>query len=363
MRENVKLGVVGLGRGRNVVTEIIGEKGVTLTAICDNNPKKLESAKKHFAEKGLSALECYDNFDDLLKSDIDAIFIATDAIYHVPFVIKALDAGKHVLSEIPTVNSLDEAIQLKKAVMSHPELKYMAGENCCYWAFIEAWKKMYEDGKFGEITYAESEYIHCRDYREMKPEEFNKNHWRYFNPAIKYLTHNLGPLLYIMNDKVKTVTCMRPDVKYNPYREYIKNDIALFKTEKGAVIKIHICFDSYVGFDHNFALFGTRGTIETDKVKPLEEAHSFARFSDIPGSIDEKVEIPVSLSFPGEQNGGHGGADRKMVMAFINCILNDTPSPIDVDMGIRMSLPGIFANESCEKGGMPVEIPDISNLI
>lgn len=357
--KTVKLGVVGLGRGRNVVSEIVNEKGVRLTAICDHNPEKRESAKEHFKALGLSNLECYDNFDDILKSDIDAIFIATDAIYHVPFVIKALDAGKHVISEIPTVNTLEEAKELKSAVKRHPELKYMAAENCCYWAFIQAWKKMYEEGKFGEISYAESEYLHSTDYRKMKPENYPKNHWRQFNPAIKYLTHNLGPLLYIMNDRVTTVTCMSPDIKYNPYRDVIKNDIALFKTAKGAVIKIHICFDAFVGFDHNFAMIGTRGTIETDKVKPLEEAHSFARFSDIPGSMDEKVEIPVTLSFPGEQNGGHGGADRKMMMDFIKCIIEDTNPPIDVDMGIRMSLPGIFANESCQKGGIPVEIPEI----
>ena len=80
------------------------------------------------------------------------------------------------------------------------------------------------------------------------------------------------------------------------------------------------------------------------------------------GSINEKVEIPVGLSFPGELNGGHGGADRKMMMAFINCILNDTDPPIDVDMGISMSLPGIYADESSKKGGALVEIPSVKDI-
>ncbi len=358
----VKLGVVGLGRGRWVVAEIVAEKEVQLTAICDHNPQKLEEAKKHFEELGVKDLECFDNYDDILKSDIDAIFIATDAICHVPYVIKALNAGKHVISEIPTVNSLEEAKELRKAVKSHPELKYMAAENCCYWAFIQAWKTMHDEGKFGEISYAESEYIHSEDYREIKAEDYPPTHWRSFNPAIKYLTHNLGPLLYIMGDRVTSVSCMVPDVKYNPYRKTVNNGVALFKTAKGAVIRILICFDAFVGFDHNFAMIGTRGSIETDKIKPLDDAHSFARFADIPGTLHEKVEIPVSLSFPGEYNGGHGGADRKMMMAFINCILEDTDPPIDVDLGIRMSLPGIYANESSLQGGALVEIPDVEDF-
>jgi hypothetical protein len=33
-----------------------------------------------------------------------------------------------------------------------------------------------------------------------------------------------------------------------------------------------------------------------------------------------------------------------MVLDFARCILEDTESPIDVDMGINMSLPGIIAD-------------------
>lgn len=357
----VKLGVVGLGRGKDVVSEIIGEESVRLTAICDHNPEKLQIAVEHFKKKGVEGLQCYDNYDAILASDIDAIYIATDAICHVPYVIKALDAGKHVISEIPAVNSVEEAKMLKAAVNAHPELKYMTGENCCYWAFIETWKKMYEDGKFGQAVYAESEYLHCSDFRTYKEEDYPKNHWRTFNPAIHYLTHNLGPLLYIMDDKVVSVTCMVPDTRYNPYKAgpESENGVALFKTAKGAVIRILICFGAYVGFDHNFKLIGTRGTVETDMVKPLDEAHSFARLSEIPGTLDHKIEIPVALKYEGENSGGHGGADKKMMMAFVKSIIDDTKPPIDVDMGIRMTIPGIYAHESAMNGGMTVEIPDI----
>lgn len=355
--KTVKLGVVGLGRGA-IVSDIFGEESITLTAICDRNVEKLEKVSKEFAEKGQHPAE-FTDFEDLLKADIDAVYIATDAIDHVSYVIRAMDAGKHVISEIPTVNSLEEAKALKAAVKSHPELKYMAGENCCFWAFIEAWKAMYEEGKFGEAMYAESEYIHSKDFREFREEDYPPDHWRSFNPAIKYLTHNLGPLLYIMDDYCVSVTCMEPDVRYNPYVKTPRNGVALFKTAKGAVIRILTVFDAFVGFDHNFSIIGTRGTIETDKTKPLEVAHSFARFSDIPGSIDEKVEIPVTLKFPNESEGGHGGADKKMLLAFAKCIIEDTEPPIDVDMGIRMTLPGILAHESAMQGGTAIEIPQI----
>jgi predicted dehydrogenase len=355
----VKLGVVGLGRGKNVSIELINEKNVALSAICDKNPELLEKARQDYTKAGFRDFESFSSFEDMIeKADIDAVFIATDAIYHVPYVIKALDHGKHVISEIPAVNSIEEAKALKAAVKSHPELKYMTGENCCYWAFIQAWKSMYDEGKLGQAIMAESEYIHSCDIRERTQENYDKNHWRYFNPAIKYLTHNLGPLLYIMDDECVSVSCMNPSQKYNPYRPD-KNSIAIFRTKKGAVIRIRIVFDAFVGFDHNFEIIGTKGTVETDKTKPLDTAHTFARFMDVPGSLDEKIDIPVTLRFPGENDGQHGGADLKMMRAFIKCIIEDTEPPIDVDLGIRMTVPGIIAAESAERGGELLEIPEI----
>ena len=359
-KDIVRLGVVGLGRGLDVVKTVVGESGVKLVAICDKNPKKIQNAVKVLTEMHVDELQTFDNYDDMLMTDIDAVMVATDAVCHVPFVVKALNSGKHVLSEIPAINSVEEAKLLKTAVKSHPDLKYMAGENCCYWAFIQMWKKMYEDGKFGQVVYAEGEYLHSEDYRTCEPYPV-ENHWRSYNPAIKYLTHNLGPLLYILDDQCVSVTCMESDVKYSPYKSGPQNAVALFRTKKGTIIKILISFGAYVGFDHNFRLIGTKGTIATDLVKPLDDAHSFAQLSDIPGSIDGKIEIPIGLQFPGESAaGGHGGADKKMIMDFISCILNDTAVPIDVDRGIRMSLPGIIAHESAVKGSIPLDIIDIT---
>ena len=47
----------------------------------------------------------------------------------------------------------------------------------------------------------------------------------------------------------------------------------------------------FVGFDHNFEIVGTRGTVETDKTKHVNEAHYFARLMDIPGSREAKSRI------------------------------------------------------------------------
>ena len=362
----VKLGIVGCCRGTNIARTIAGDADVKITALCDLLPDRIKTAHTDF-EKNFKAegIEEYTDFDEMLaKADIDAVVIATGANVHVPFAVKALDAGKHVLSEIPAVYSLEEAKKLKAAVKAHPELKYMLAENCCYWAFIQSWKCMYEDGKFGDIVYAESEYLHTKPKEEYKP--YNADTWRSTNHAIRYLTHNLGPLLYIMDDRCVSVTCYESDIKYNPYRKAPATGVALFKTAKGAIIRILICFGAYAGFDHNFELMGTEGMIATDKNKLCYQANCFARLSEIPGTFNKKMEIPVSTAYRNEygfeEGGGHGGADGKMMRAFIDCVINDTKPPIDIDLAINMSIPGILAEESAANGGSAIDIPSADEL-
>ena len=349
----VRLGVVGLLRG-HCAASLIGDADVQIRAICDKNPTLLAEKRQYYTDRGVADLLCFEAYEDMLCSDIDAVYVATDKPLHTRHVIQALEAGKHVISEIPVIETVEEAKLLRDAVTAHPGLKYMTGENCCYWAFIEEWKRMHEAGAFGDIVYAEAEYLHSIEPDKIKP--YTTKHWRKYNPAITYLTHSLGPLLHIMNDRCVSVSCIAPESHYNPYKKGAQNGVALFRTAKGAVIRIFIGFGMYVGYDHNFALYGTRGTILTDKTKPLEEAHSFAKLYDTPDTFERFVEIPVKLSETDDVY-GHGGVDAKMIRDFIKCIIEDTEPPIDVDMGIRISLPGIIATESAKRGGALLEIP------
>lgn len=354
----IKVGVVGTGRGASLACKAFSNPKCELAAMCDKNPDQIRWGRDlmdKYGGKGKQIAE-FTDYDEMLRSDIDAVIVATDAIYHVPIVKKALNAGKHVLSEIPAINTVDEAYELKAAVRAHPELTYMAAENCCYWAFVEAWKKMREDGRFGEVVYAEGEYLHAMHPDEFAPSNYPEGHWRTTNPAIKYLTHELGPLLYIMDDRCVSVTCMEPDIIYNPHFPKKKaNGVALFKTEKGAVIRILICFGAYASYDHNFRLFGTRGLIETDHMKMVSQAHSFANLYDVPGTFVKKIDIPVTE----KSASGHGDGDDNMFNDFIESILHGTEPRLNIDKAIEMSLPGILAHESAMQGGVPIEIPKI----
>ena len=164
----IRLGILGAYRGFMITKGVRKTDDFEIAAICDKNQERLDSAMKELAEEGITTALGFTDYEQMLRSDIDAVLVATDAPLHVKHTLMALNAGKHVLSEIPSVYSVEEAKILKDAVYAHPELKYMTAENCCFWENIKSMKRIYEDGKIGTVVYAESEYLHC----EKTPEEY-----------------------------------------------------------------------------------------------------------------------------------------------------------------------------------------------
>ena len=92
----IRVGVVGTGRGKAFITYINGlmkEFGMELVAICDIWEEKL---KKVGQELNVAT---YIDYEKFLEHDMDAVILANYFHEHAPFAIKALEAGKHVLSE------------------------------------------------------------------------------------------------------------------------------------------------------------------------------------------------------------------------------------------------------------------------
>ena len=53
---------------------------------------------------------------------------------------------------------------------------------------------------------------------------------------------------------------------------------------------------------------------------------------------------------------GHGGADYVLLEDYINALLTGGKPPISLREGLRMTLPGIYAEMSAKQGGKLLEI-------
>ena len=114
MEKIFKIGVVGVARGSTMCGVFANAfKNTTVTAICDKNPKAVESVR-HLLRPDVHV---YDDFDEFLKEDLDAVVLSNFFHEHAPMAIKAMEAGMAVLSETTAGGTLGECVQLVSCSM------------------------------------------------------------------------------------------------------------------------------------------------------------------------------------------------------------------------------------------------------
>jgi predicted dehydrogenase len=92
-----------------------------VTAIASRNEDKAKAVAKQ-----LGLPKAYGSYEKLLAdTDIDAVYIPLPNHLHIPWTVKALESGKHVLCEKPIGLTVAEAQGLLDKARKHPQLKVM----------------------------------------------------------------------------------------------------------------------------------------------------------------------------------------------------------------------------------------------
>src|SRR3954470_21214346 len=101
------LGVLGLGEGRSIISAGVHSELWDVVALCDLNQ---ELGRERCAEFGLSEKILTTSLDALLANPaVDVVGIYTPDRLHAEHVIRALQAGKHVICTKPFIDRLDQA--------------------------------------------------------------------------------------------------------------------------------------------------------------------------------------------------------------------------------------------------------------
>ena len=358
---SLKIGIAGLRRGLSFVNVFNSHDDCRLVAVCD-----LDLGRAEETGKRLDAV-AFSNYDEFCEYDLDAIVVATPWPVHTECSIKAMVAGKHVLCEVPAVGTLEEAEQLTSTVEQTGK-KYMFAENVNYYPAVRMMDEFAKEGKLGKLIYAEGEYIHdCRSMMKDRDDGLGggingKTNWRAALPPILYCTHDLGPILMIMQDRIVSASGRSTGCNVAPELGAIDMQVGIFHTAKGAVVKI-LCGFSIARQPsfHFISLYGTSGSIEMDRYNHGNNMKAYFKgehqnLTDIPVDFD-RYKLPS-----GAQSGGHGVSEYYMVNDFVRCILDDTKPAIDVYEGLDYSLPGICANISAQQDGKLVEVPDFRHM-
>lgn len=345
-----KLAIIGYGkRGRDLYT--LAAKSfpdIEPAGICDKQSSSLKQAAEDFP-----GIPGYDDFGKMLEiCRPDGVIVATPGDFHADLCIQALKQGVNVLSEIPCVNNYDEAERLWNAHLTAKAI-YMTGANPNMWGFVESAAELKKTGSFGDPFYMEAEYIH--DIRSL----FTSTPWRCTFASIKYCTHSLGPLLRLIDEDLETVSCLGT-------ADYMKKNAvsgdamaAIFRTASGVVVRVLTSFVNNCPFEgHRYRIYTSKGYFERMPVfgNGGTDFKTFFYSKDL-HSEREMYDLGVGFARPGnERQDGHGGADFAILEAFLKAVRTNQKSPIPLKEGLRMTLPGIFALESCAENGQAVVI-------
>ncbi len=123
-----------------------------ILAIASRNLEKAQAAARQ-----LGIPKAYGTYEELLADPhIDAVYIPLPNHLHVPWSIKALDAGKHVLCEKPIGLTVAQAQELLNAAQKRPHLKVMEAFMYRHHPQWQRARQLVVEGKIGDLRTVQS---------------------------------------------------------------------------------------------------------------------------------------------------------------------------------------------------------------
>jgi predicted dehydrogenase len=153
MNSKVKWGVIGSGgiaRRRTIPEGIMNAEHAILTSVYDINSEVNNAVAEEFNAKAVNSIQ------ELLQSDIDAIYIASPVNNHLDHVITCAKGKKHVLCEKPLGMTIEET---EKMISICKDEGVLLGTSFMmrFQTQHQAALKLVSDGKLGKPVYGRAQ--------------------------------------------------------------------------------------------------------------------------------------------------------------------------------------------------------------
>jgi predicted dehydrogenase len=197
----INVGVVGCGEvaQRVYLPEFhrLHDKA-TLIAVCDHVEDRARAVQQRFG-----ARTYYTDLDRFLHdSNVEIVVNLTPHQAHMPISVAALAAGRHVYTEKPLAQSVDDATQLIDTAQRH-RVKLACAPITLLLPTMQRWRRLLQQGTIGRATFARAQLLAPATWDGFSPDQV----W-YFAAgsgplmdggvyALTALTGLLGPVLRV----------------------------------------------------------------------------------------------------------------------------------------------------------------------
>jgi predicted dehydrogenase len=386
---SVRFAWIGTGnRGTSLLNMALRLDAVDVTAVCDLDAAKTARAVDRVQtvrnRKPVAVSGGADEYKRVLeRNDVDAVVIATPMQDHARMAIDALDAGKHVISEVPAALTVDECWQLVRAAR-RSRARYLFAENVCYYQSNMAVLNMVKQGLFGELTYAECGYVHDTRYLQFTADgQLTWRGERLNYPGNRYPTHAIGPVSQWLgiHQGDRFVSLSSQSSRSAGLAEYVRrkfgagspllktpgagdSNVSLLSTAKGCLVELR--YDVSSPRPHPST---TYHNLQGSKASYRDEENRQEIWVD---GRSRKVEWEPFEPYLNEFNhplwrqnvgGGetmHRGADQLMLTDFAHALRDNRQPPIDVYDAVAWSAIIELSARSVLAGGAPQEFPNFA---
>ena len=334
----VKVGIIGAGRiGKVHITSISTRvKDAVIKTVADPfmNEQTAAWAKSMGVQNAVK-----DYMEIINDPEIGAVLICSSTDTHSPISVQAIKAGKHVFCEKPIdhdVKKIREVI----AALEGTGLKYQVGFNRRFDHNFEAVQRAVAAGKVGKPEIIK---ITSRDPEPPGIDYVKVSGGMFLDMTI----HDFDMVRFLAGCDATEVYVQGANLVDPAIGEAGDVDTAIItlKMENGALAVIDNCRRAAYGYDQRAEVFGSLGMVAASN-----DSGSTAVISNAEGVTGEKP-----LFFFLER---YMDAYGKEVAAFIDAIVNDKPTPLGVQDGLKPVLMGLAAKKSCEEH-RPVKISEI----
>jgi len=207
-----------------------------LKGICDVIPESMEK---------IADVPAYSSFEELIKQEMDTLFVCTPNCYSPDIAIKAMQSGIHVFCEKPPGLSVEDIERMR--AQENEDVKLMFGFNHRYHPGIVKAKIMINSGRFGKIISLRGIYGKSggKNYRESWR---NKKEISGGGILLDQGIHMLDLFRYFCDD-FQNVKCFTSDAYWKFNIE--DNAMVILQNEKGQSAMIH---SSATLWKHTFRL-------------------------------------------------------------------------------------------------------------
>ncbi|MCP4644160.1 MAG: Gfo/Idh/MocA family oxidoreductase [bacterium] len=316
------LGSGGIARRRTIPEGIRAADNAELTAVFDVNAEANAEVAKEFG-----GVACASE-DDLFASDCDIVYIATPADLHCAQVEKAAAAGKHVLCEKPLGMTIEEGERMLAVCQEH-NVKLGTGFMMRFHAQHQAALKMVQDGAIGTPVLGRAQ-LSC--WYPPIPGAWRQDPGQGGGGSLMDMGGHCIDVLEMILGRVTKVSCMTG----NLVQDYASEDTAvvLLEFESGAKGVVDNLFNVPDASSKNrLEIYGSKGSILAEGTIGQGE------IGQMVANLEEGEK-----GYEAQQQRDEGGAVvvapdpvnmyRAEVEAFAQAVLDDTPAPIDGELGL-----------------------------